>query len=79
VTKKKAKPEQEFQRDVNGYIMHKMFITTMYHCAGCKKTATIDVFSGICMECKKCNEHATLKSALQLNVVFMQEEEDFSH
>jgi len=72
VTKKKTEPDDDC-------IVHKMFITTMYHCAGCQKTATIDVFSGICMECETCNEHATLSAALQLNVVFMQEEDSYDH
>lgn len=76
MTKKKA---DEDRRDVDGYALHKMFVTTMYHCSGCGKTATIDVFSGICMECETCNEHATLSSALQLNVVFMQEEDSYDH
>lgn len=69
------------QKDENhAYILHKMFVTTMYHCAGCGCEATIDVFSGICMECKHHNSHATLGAALQLNVVFMQEEEgDYDH
>jgi len=77
MTKKRKLVGAEIESDEHeACILHKMVITTMYYCQECGQTMQIDVFSGICMNCGHLNEHATIKSNMQLQIM-VGDPEDF--